>query len=180
MRGLCNDADIGTTLVLAGDVSQSGDVERIIASTIERFGRLDFVFNNASIQGDGGLIVDMADEAFDEIVAINLRGPWLMTKYALRAILSGGGGGAGRAIVNPSSFLSSAVTQGTSAYSAAKAGLDAMIRAIALEVGAAGIRINNINPDVIDTPMLQNHGEDVPAAILVASLRGWRLRLLAT
>lgn len=122
----------------------------------------------------------MADEAFDEIVAINLRGPWLMTKYALRAILSGGGGGAGRAIVNPSSFLSSAVTQGTSAYSAAKAGLDAMIRAIALEVGAAGIRINNINPDVIDTPMLQNHGEDVPAAILVASLRGWRLRLLAT
>lgn len=54
-----------------------------------------------------------------------------------------------------------------------------MIRAIALKVGAAAIRINNINPDVIDTPMLQNHGEDVPAAVLVASLRGWRLRLLA-
>lgn len=73
-------ADTGTTLVLAGDVSQSGDVERIIASTIERFGRLDFVFNNARIQGDGGLNVDMTDEAFDEIVAINLRGSWLMTK----------------------------------------------------------------------------------------------------
>lgn len=153
--------DNGTTLVLAGDVSQSGDVERIIASTIERFGRLDFVFNNAGIQGDGGPIVEMADEAFDEIVAINLRGPWLMTKYALRAMLSGEGSGAGGAIVNTSSFLSSAATQGTSAYSASKAGLDAMIRAIALEVGTAGIRINNINPGVADTPMLQSHGDEI-------------------
>ncbi len=132
-------ADDGSTLVQAGDISQSGDVENIVASAMERFGRLDFVFNNAGIQGSGGPIVEMADEAFDEIIAINLRGAWLMTKYALRAMLAGEGGGAGRAIVNTSSFLSSAAMVGTSAYSASKAGLDAMIRAVALEVGPAGI-----------------------------------------
>lgn len=154
-------AGAGTALVIAGDVSRAEDVKRIIASTLERFGRLDFVFNNAGIQGDGATIVDMADEAFDEIMAINLKGPWLMTKYALRAMLAYDGGSGGRAIVNTSSFLSSAATPGTSAYSASKAGLDAMIRAIALEVGPSGIRINNINPGVIDTPMLRAHGDEI-------------------
>jgi NAD(P)-dependent dehydrogenase (short-subunit alcohol dehydrogenase family) len=151
----------GATLVMAGDVSRTKDVEHIISSTVERFGRLDFVFNNAGIQGEGAPIVDMADEAFDEIMAINLKGPWLMTKYALRAMIADHSGHADRAIVNTSSFLSSAATPGTSAYSASKAGLDAMIRAIALEVGPSGIRINNINPGVIDTPMLQRHGDDI-------------------
>lgn len=136
-------------------------MQHLVGSAVERFGRLDFVFNNAGIQGDGGPIVDMSDEAFDEIVAIDLRGPWLMTKYAVRAMLADQGGSAGRAIVNTSSFLSSAATPGSSAYSASKAGLDAMIRAIALEVGPAGIRINNINPGVIDTPMLQSHGDEI-------------------
>jgi NAD(P)-dependent dehydrogenase (short-subunit alcohol dehydrogenase family) len=65
-------ADGGTTLFLTGDVSCTEDVEHIVATTMERFGRLDFVFNNAGIQGDGGRITDMTEEAFDEIVAINL------------------------------------------------------------------------------------------------------------
>ena len=67
----------------------------------------------------------------------------------------------GGAIVNTSSFLSTAATVGTSGYSASKAGLDAMIRAIALEAGPHGIRVNNINPGVIDTPMLRAHGDAV-------------------
>lgn len=155
----------GTTLVVAADVSSAADAARIVAETVQRFGRLDYLFNNAGIQGDGGPIVDMTEDAFDEIIATNLKGVWLMTKFALRAMLAGDAGGAGSAIVNTSSFLSTAATAGTSAYSASKAGLDAMIRAIALEVGPTGIRINNINPGVIDTPMLQKHGEEIRAPL---------------
>lgn len=148
----------GETLVIAADVSVGKDVDRVVAETVDRFRRIDFVFNNAGIQGNGRPIVDMNETDFDELIAINLKGPWLMTRAALRPMIEGGQGGA---IVNTSSFLSSAATIGSSVYSASKAGLDAMIRAIALEVGDRGIRINNVNPGVIDTPMLRAHGDGI-------------------
>lgn len=151
------EADGGTALVAAGDVSRASDGKRIVAHVVDQFGQIDCLFNNAGIQGKGDPIVDMPEEAFDEIIAINLKGVWLMTKFALRAMLAAERGGA---IVNTSSFLSTAATPGTAAYSASKAGLDAMIRAVALEVGPAGIRINNVNPGVIDTPMLRRFGDD--------------------
>ncbi|MDK1374295.1 MULTISPECIES: glucose 1-dehydrogenase [unclassified Sinorhizobium] len=152
----------GTSLAIAGDVSRADDARRIVLETVQHFGRLDHLFNNAGIQGNGDPIVDMTEEAFDEIIAINLKGVWLMTKYALQSMLKNG---TDCAIVNTSSFLSTAATAGTSAYSASKAGLDAMIRAIALEVGPAGIRINNINPGVIDTPMFRKHGDEIRAPL---------------
>ncbi|RFA30984.1 oxidoreductase [Alkalilimnicola ehrlichii] len=148
----------GEAITVAADVSSSGDVDRVVAETLHRFGRIDCVFNNAGIQGNGGPIVEMKEASFDELIAINLKGPWLLTRAALRSMLDGGQGGA---IVNTSSFLSTGATAGTSVYSASKAGLDAMIRAVALEVGDKGIRINNVNPGVIDTPMLRAHGEEV-------------------
>jgi len=148
----------GEALVIAGDVSQAKNVEAIVGGAIERFGRLDCLFNNAGIQGQGGPIIEMEESSFDELIAINLKGPWMMTRGVLRVMIPAGRGGA---IVNTSSFLSTAATVGTSAYSASKAGLDAMIRALALEAGPHGIRINNVNPGVIDTPMLRAHGEEV-------------------
>jgi NAD(P)-dependent dehydrogenase (short-subunit alcohol dehydrogenase family) len=144
--------------VLSGDVSKADEVNNIVSRTVDKFGRLDCVFNNAGIQGAGGPIIDMDESAFDELLAINLKGPWLVTRAALRAMIPLGRPGA---IVNTSSFLSTAATVGTSAYSASKAGLDAMIRAIALEIGPNNIRINNINPGVIDTPMLRSHGDSI-------------------
>lgn len=148
----------GEAMVVTGDVSHADDVDGVIARTIDQFERLDHVFNNAGVQGAGRPIVDMAEAAFDELIAINLKGPWLMTRAALRVMIPSGRPGA---IVNTSSFLSTAATVGTSAYSASKAGLDSMIRAIALEAGPHGIRVNNINPGVIDTPMLRAHGDAV-------------------
>lgn len=148
----------GKAIVAAGDVSTADDVDAVIARTIEKFGQIHHLFNNAGIQGATKPIVDMDEESFDKLIAINLKGPWLMTRATLRVMISSGIAGS---IVNTSSFLSTAATAGTSAYSASKAGLDAMIRGIALEVGAHGIRINNINPGVIDTPMLRAHGEAI-------------------
>lgn len=148
----------GEALVVAADVSLPEDADMVMTRAMERYGRIDILYNNAGILGAGGPTVDMDVDSFDEIIAINLKGPWLMTRAALRRMID-----AGRpaAIVNTSSFLSTAATAGTSAYSASKAGLDAMIRAIALEVGGHGVRINNINPGVIDTPMLREHGDDI-------------------
>lgn len=148
----------GDALVVPADMSRPDDVDMVMERAIEKFGRVDNLFNNAGIQGTGGNIVDMDVESFDELIAINLKGPWLMTRAALRVMIASG---TPASIVNTSSFLSTAATAGTSAYSASKAGLDAMIRAIALEVGGHGIRINNINPGVIDTPMLRAHGDAV-------------------
>jgi len=148
----------GEALVIAGDVSKAADVDAVVKGAIERFGRLDCVFNNAGIQGKGGPIIDTDEASFDELIAINLKGPWLMTRAALRVMIPAGRGGA---IINTSSFLSTAATVGSSGYSASKAGLDAMIRALALEAGPHGIRINNVNPGVIDTPMLRAHGEEI-------------------
>ncbi|SEP18560.1 NAD(P)-dependent dehydrogenase, short-chain alcohol dehydrogenase family [Aquisalimonas asiatica] len=151
----------GEALAVAADVSLSGGVDRVVAETLDRFGQIDCVFNNAGIQGDGRPIIEMKEVSFDELIAINLKGPWLLTRAALRSMLDGGQDCPGGAIVNTSSFLSTGATAGTSVYSASKAGLDAMIRAIALEVGDKGVRINNVNPGVIDTPMLRAHGEEV-------------------
>lgn len=159
----------GEVLVVAADVSHPGDVDTVIARTVDKFGRIDILFNNAGIMGAGGPIVDMAVESFDELIAVNLKGPWLMTRAALRIML---GAGKPASIVNTSSFLSTAATADTAAYSASKAGLDAMIRGIALEVGGHGIRINNINPGVIDTPMLRAHGDAVIPPLAARSALG--------
>lgn len=148
----------GTALVAPADVSSAKAVDGVVAATLERFGQLDIVFNNAGIQGNGRPVVDADEASFDQLLAINLKGPWLVTRAALRPMIDAQRGGV---IINTSSFLSTAATSGTAGYSATKAGLDAMIRAIALEVGPHGIRVNNINPGVIDTPMLRAHGDDI-------------------
>jgi len=148
----------GEVLVIAADVSRATHADAIVRGAIERFGQIDCLFNNAGIQGRGGPIIGMEEASFDELIAINLKGPWLMARAALRVMIPAGRGGV---IVNTSSFLSTAATVGSSGYSASKAGLDAMIRALALEAGPHGIRVNNVNPGVIDTPMLRAHGDAI-------------------
>lgn len=156
------DESGGEALAVAGDVSVSSDIENVIAKTLQRFGRIDCAFNNAGIQGKQESIVEMAEEEFDKVIAINLKGVWLAVKHEAQAMIRAGTGGA---IVNTSSFLSTGATVGSAAYSASKAGLDAMVRAAALELGASGIRINNINPGVIDTPMLRAYPDEIRAPL---------------
>jgi NAD(P)-dependent dehydrogenase (short-subunit alcohol dehydrogenase family) len=159
----------GEAIVVAADVSDSRQVDAVVDRAVSGFGGLDHVFNNAGVMGSFGPITDMSEASFDELIAINLKGPWLMSRAALRAMITAGCSGA---IVNTSSFLSTAAAMGSSGYSASKAGLDAMVRAVALEAGPHGIRINNISPGVIDTPMLRAHGDDaIPALAARAALQ---------
>lgn len=150
----------GEALAVATDVSQEDDVRRLVDRAVERFGRLDTAFNNAGILGNFAPIAEQTSSDFDAVIATNLRGVWLSIKYEIEVFLKQGGGGT---IVNTSSWLAKGALAGSSSYSASKGALDAMIRAVALEYGPQGIRINNINPGIIDTPMARSGWSDESA-----------------
>lgn len=143
----------GEALAVPTDVSNGDQVQALIATTLAQFGRLDAAFNNAGVEGFAP-ISEMSEAEFDRVIAINLKGVWLSVKHELAAMSAGHGG----AIVNTSSWLTHGASMGSAAYSASKGGLDAMIRALALEAGPHNIRINNVNPGIIDTPMAQRMG----------------------
>lgn len=148
-------AEGGDAFSVRTDVSIADDASAMVDATLEHFGRLDAAFNNAGVEGRFAPIVDLGKEDFDSTIAVNLKGVWLSIKYEIDAMLRCGNGGS---IVNKSSFLSRAATAGSSAYSASKSALEGMIRPIALEVGPGGIRINNVLPDAINTPMFGRMG----------------------
>ena len=139
----------GKALAVPTDVSVAAQVQALIATTVTHFGRLDMAFNNAGVEGFAP-ITEMSEALFDQVIGINLKGVWLSVKYQFDAMIAQGEGGA---IVNTSSWLAKGAMAGTSAYSASKGALDAMVRALALEGGAHQIRVNNVNPGIIDTPM---------------------------
>lgn len=143
-------------LALPTDVSSEVQVQALVARTREHFGRLDVAFNNAGVLGHFAPITQQSAADFDEVMGTNLKGVWLCAKYQIEAFLAQGEGGA---IINTSSWLAHGALAGSSIYSASKGALDAMIRALALEYGRQGIRINNICPGIIDTPMARSSGD---------------------
>lgn len=135
---------------IAADVSEGSAVKGLVAATVQRFGQLDIAFNNAGIEGHFALIEETPEEEFDKVIGINLKGVWLSCKYEIEQFKKQGTGGA---IVNTSSWLARGAAAGSGVYSASKAGTDGLIRALALETAAAGVRVNNIQPGYIHTPM---------------------------
>ncbi|MGH8452635.1 SDR family NAD(P)-dependent oxidoreductase [Pseudomonas sp.] len=153
----------GEALAVPADVAQEDDVRHLIATVVGHYGQLDVAFNNAGVLGHVAPITELSSTDFDTVIAINLRGIWLSIKYEIEALVAQGSGGA---IVNTSSWLAHGAMAGTSAYSASKGALDALIRAVALEYGPQGIRINNINPGIIDTPMARGSLNDDDSAFV--------------
>jgi len=145
----------GEAYAVPADVSVAEEVRSLVAAVVERYGRLDVAFNNAGVEGRFAPITELTEADFDYVVGVNLKGVWLSIKYEVEAMLAQGSGGA---IVNTSSFLARGAVAGSSAYSASKGALEAMIRAVALECGPKGIRINNVLPGAIDTPMFGRLG----------------------
>lgn len=147
-------------LIVQTDVSVNDDVENLLARALETFGGIDACFNNAGRLGSFLPAWDMTETDFDTTIAVNLKGVWLCCKHQLIAMRRSGKGGS---IVNTSSWLAHGAFPGSSAYSASKAALDGMIRALAQEVAVEGIRINNVNPGIIDTPMFRLAAADPEA-----------------
>ncbi len=132
------------------DVRRAPNAEAAVARTVERFGGLDILINNAGVARYGEA-PDFSEEDWDLVIDTNLKGPFLMAKYAIPAMRQRGGG----AIVNTASVQAFASQQLVAAYSASKGGVVSMTRTMALDHAKDNIRVNCVCPGSVRTPMLR-------------------------
>jgi len=137
---------------LQADVADEDSLKAVFES-LEDLGQIDALVNNAAVSQSTRLI-DMTSAEWDELMAVNLRGAFLATRYAHALMRERGG-----AIVNVSSVHAIATAVGVAAYATSKGALVALTRASALELAADGIRVNAVLPGAVDTPMLQGEGD---------------------
>jgi NAD(P)-dependent dehydrogenase (short-subunit alcohol dehydrogenase family) len=131
------------------DVSDRDAVARMIDAGVQKFGSIDVVANVAGIDGPLGPLVNISPEDFQRLVDVNLKGPLNVMQAAIPVMLEGGGG----SIVNVASNSAERIFPMIGGYAATKAALVALSRAFAVENATDGIRVNVVNPGVIDTPM---------------------------
>ncbi len=132
------------------DVSKGSDVQAMLAKAVSAFGRLDILYNNASIIGEMNLVGDYTEEGYDQIMAINGRSAFLGMRYAIPIMLKQGGGGS---IVNSCSMASVVAFKAQVGYCGAKGAVLMMTKVAAVEYADKGIRVNAILPGPIKTGM---------------------------
>jgi len=140
----------GDSIFIQADVSDSVDVQRMIASTVERWGRIDVLYNNAGIPMGATPIEEVDDDFFDKTMAVNVRSVHLGAKHAVPHMKRQGGG----VILSTASTAGIRPRPGLSAYAASKGAVIAMTKALAIELAPFKIRVVSINPVATDTPML--------------------------
>jgi 3-oxoacyl-[acyl-carrier protein] reductase len=168
------EKDAGVATSVHADVSRRADCDAMIGTAIDTYGRLDVLYNNAAIQMSGRL-VETTEAMWDITIATNLTAIFRACRAAIPHMLTGAGG----SIINTASTLGQQGSEGYAAYGAAKAGLIALTRQLAVEYGPR-IRANVIAPGSIDTPRFRRVAEDMddPDAFLGMLQRTIPLRRL--
>lgn len=148
------EAGSGRVRGALGDVRRSADMEAAVADAEAAFGGLDILVCCAGIQRYG-TVVDTPEAVWDDVLAVNLKGLFLAAKAAVPALRRRGGG----AIVAVSSVQAYASQTAVAAYTASKGGVNALVRAMALDHAPDGIRVNAVCPGSVDTPMLRRSAD---------------------
>ena len=154
---------------VVGDVAQESDIEQVVATATETFGRLDVMFNNAGVGGAFGPLIETDIQHWDDTFAINMRGVFLGTKHAAKQMISQGQGGA---IVNTASVAGLGGGSGPVAYSAAKAGVVNFGQNAAIELARHRIRVNTICPGMVFTPLM-HRGREEEAEATMKQIQPW-------
>lgn len=143
------EGDGGRAISVLGDIGDADDAQAIVGAALERFDRLDILVNNAAApQGlDRDVIDEIPIEVFDDVIRINLRGAWLMCRAAVPAMRRQRWG----RIINISSMAGVIAAPRSTPYSASKAGILGLTRALSMDVAAYGITVNAIAPGALDT-----------------------------
>ena len=156
----------GQAALVLGDVSKSADVERMVKEVVAKFGAVDILVNNAALT-DHANIFDSTEEEFDKIIAVSLKGPYLVTKYVAAQMKNQGRGGK---IVNFGSTSGMVGRPDGIAYAAAKAGVINMTRAMAVQLAPYKIRVNCIVPNRSGSPV--GYDDDVTGSRTFDNLAG--------
>lgn len=152
LMGIASDAlraaedELGpdTALCTVADVRDSTQVAHAIARTLDRFGRIDVVFCNAGVFGVVAPVTEYPEDEFDRVLAVHVRGSFLVCKHSVPAMAAGG------SIIINSSVVGLTSDPGISAYATAKHALVGLMRTLAKELAPQGIRVNSIHPGPID------------------------------
>jgi len=151
----------GSGMFVACDISKSSEVAGVVDCCVENYGRLDYAINNAGILGNMALTADCTEDNWDKITNVNLKGTWLCMKHELVQMMKQGKG----VIVNIASNAGMRGVPELPAYSASKGGVVVLTRTAALEYASSGIRINAINPGLIETEMVKKQIKANPEAV---------------
>jgi 3-oxoacyl-[acyl-carrier protein] reductase len=143
-------------LFCTADLSKTEDANALVKATLDKWGRIDVLVNNAGIANDGVLAL-YSDDDIDAVIDLNLKGTLALTRQVVRRMMARQQRGY---IVNITSIVGQAGYRGLAVYSATKAGLDGITRALARELGAKGIIVNSVAPGYLRTEMTHGMTED--------------------
>ena len=158
----------GAAMCQKVDVSDSAQVDACVKATIEKFGKVDVLVNNAGITKDG-LLMRMSDDDWNQVLDINLKGTFLFTRAVSRPMMknkSADGRLSGGAIVNITSVVGITGNAGQANYTASKGGVIALTKTTAKELGSRNIRCNAVAPGFIESKMTEGLPDDLKQSYL--------------